>query len=249
MPGTGTNPCWMTLYPCCKVSEYCSLSGTDLLSDVPILLCSWPGSTRASMAVLSQIEPTPGAVIAAQAVPEDCDGGPSGEYFCSSASALVATGGWWTTVMSAPIRVSQNGDSDCLTETAEAPFGFALDDHDASPLSVAFGATLPLGAAMLSVDASTLSWLQSSLSMSISFMTSASLIARAGAASSSSAASAASSEGGVCALAASTAARLKPAASASSPCRLRNVVKIIAPPECQKRQHAFIPARNYGGAI
>ena len=41
------------------------------------------------MAVLSQIEPTPGAVTAAQAAPEDCDGGPSGEYFCSSTSTLV----------------------------------------------------------------------------------------------------------------------------------------------------------------
>src|SRR5258708_25355996 len=100
MPGTGTNPCWMTLYPCCKVSEYCSLNGTDLLSEVPSLPCSWVGSTRASMAVLSQIEPTPGAVTAAQAVPEDCDGWPSGEYFCRSTSALVETEGWLTTVIS-----------------------------------------------------------------------------------------------------------------------------------------------------
>src|SRR5437868_6485374 len=38
---------------------------------VPSLLCSELGSTRASMAVLSQIEATPGAVTAAQAIPED----------------------------------------------------------------------------------------------------------------------------------------------------------------------------------
>ena len=36
------------------------------------MLLSCAGSTRASIAVLSQIEPTPGAVIAAHAVPEDC---------------------------------------------------------------------------------------------------------------------------------------------------------------------------------
>src|SRR6476646_6044914 len=112
---------------------------------------------RASMAVLSQIEPTPGAVTVAQAVPEDC-GWPSGEYFCSSTSALVVTGRWLTTVMSAPIRVSQNGD------------------RDASPLSAVLGPVPPAGAGMLNVDASTLSWLQSSLSTSMSFMTSTSLI-------------------------------------------------------------------------
>jgi len=121
-----------------------------------------------------------------------------------------------------------------LTDTAEAPFDLALDDHDASLSVVAFGPVRPFGAGILAVDASTLSWLQSSLSTSMSFMStsfvSTSLISRAGVASPSSAASAASSEGGVCALAASTAARLKPAASASSPRRLPDVVKIIAPP-------------------
>src|SRR5882757_8392692 len=198
------------------------------------------------MAVLSQIEPTPGAVTAAQAVPEDCDGWPSGEYFCRSTSALVEAEGWLTTVISAPIRVSQNGDSDCLTKIAEVPFGLALDDHDASPPSAAFGAVRPFATSMLNVKASTLSWLQSSLSISMSFpsisfmstsLLSASLISRAG---SCSAASAASSDGGgACAPAGSTAARLKPAASASShhtddSGHLRDVLKIIAPPDASR---------------
>jgi hypothetical protein len=72
-----------------QVSAYCSLSGTDLLMEVPSLLCSWPGSMRASTAVLSHSAPTPGAVMAAQAVPEDCEGAAS--YFWRSRSALVAT--------------------------------------------------------------------------------------------------------------------------------------------------------------
>ncbi len=128
------------------MSEYCSLSGTDLLREVPSLLCSWPGSTRASTAVLSQIEPTPGAVIAAQAVPEDCGTLPPLASFSDSSSEAVSVP-WRATVMSAPIRVSQNGESDCLTDTADAPFGLSFDDHAASALAVLFGAARAFGAA------------------------------------------------------------------------------------------------------
>src|SRR3982074_2678149 len=106
MPGTGTAdkckpyaqhrllwPGWTTLYPFCRVSEYCSFRGKDLLKEVPNLLCSCEGSTRASTAVLSQIEATPGAAIAAHGVPEDCDGGASVENFCRSRSELVKVWG------------------------------------------------------------------------------------------------------------------------------------------------------------
>ena len=43
------------------------------------------------------------------------------------------------TVMSAPIRVSQNGESGCFTETPAEPFGLFFDDHDMSPLAAACG--------------------------------------------------------------------------------------------------------------
>src|SRR5258708_36269107 len=115
-------PCWITLESFFNVREYCSLSGTDLLKEVPSLLCSWDGSTRASTAVLSQIEATPGAVIAAQAEPEDCGAEPPLASFSDSASDAVSVP-CRATVMSAPIRVSQNGVSDCLTDTAEVPVG------------------------------------------------------------------------------------------------------------------------------
>ena len=45
-----------------------------------------------------------------------------------------------TTVMSAPTRVSQNGEIDCLTDTDDAPLPLALDDHEASPLAALFAA-------------------------------------------------------------------------------------------------------------
>src|SRR6201746_673225 len=77
-------PCWVTLLRFCRVSEVCSPKGTDLLSEVPSRLCSCDGSTRASIAVLSQIEPTPGAVIAAHAEPADCCS--PVVIFCCSAS-------------------------------------------------------------------------------------------------------------------------------------------------------------------
>ena len=131
---------------------------------MPSLPCSCPGSTRASIEVLSQIEPTPGAVAAAQAVPEDCEGGASGENFCRSTSALVEVEGWLTTVMSAPMRVSQNGVSDCLTVTAEVPFAPGVR----RPRNVAavggLRCSAAFGCARLRVEASTLSWLQSRFS-------------------------------------------------------------------------------------
>src|SRR3954471_16171978 len=103
--------------------------------------------------------------------------------------------------MSAPIRVSQNGDSDCLTETADDPLSLALDDQAASPLAVAFGAEGPFAAGMSKVEASTLSWLQSNLSTSMSFMISTAFVSTSliSGAASSSAASAVSPAGGACA--------------------------------------------------
>src|SRR5258708_8635663 len=160
MPGTGTMPCWIKLWPFCRVSEYCSLSGSDLLKEVPSLLCSWPGSTRASTAVLSQIEPTPGAVIAAHAVPVDCGSLPPLVAFSDNSSDIVV--GCRVTVISAPILVSQNGDSGCFTDTAE-PFRLSLEDHDISAAVPACGETRAFDAGpLVNVDASTLSWLQSS---------------------------------------------------------------------------------------
>src|SRR5258707_9509278 len=95
--------------------------------EVPSLLCSWAGSRRASTAVLSQIEPAPGAVIAAHADPEDCGTAPPFAAFSATNSDIVV--GSRATVMSAPMRVSQNGEIDCLTDTAEAPFGWPLPDQ------------------------------------------------------------------------------------------------------------------------
>ena len=71
--------------------------------------------------------------------------------------------------MSAPIRVSRNGETDCLTETPDAPFAFWFEDHDVSDFSAALDAGRPFGAGAGSVEASTLSWLQSSLLTSMSF--------------------------------------------------------------------------------
>ena len=56
---------------------------------VPSLPWSAVGSTRASMAVLSQIEPTPGAVMAAQALPEELSGAAFGEILYRSRSPLI----------------------------------------------------------------------------------------------------------------------------------------------------------------
>src|ERR1700716_3021989 len=152
----------MMLLRFCKVSKYCSLSGTDLLKEVPSLLCSWDGSTRASTAVLSQIEATPGAVTAAPAEPEDGGADPPLASFSDSASEAVSVP-WRATVMSAPIRVSQNGVSDRLTDTADVPLRFSFADQAVSALAVAFGAARDFGAGPVRGKASRSSWLQSSL--------------------------------------------------------------------------------------
>ncbi len=110
----------------------------------------------------------PGAVIAAQAVPEDCDGGPSGENFCRSTSALVNAWGWLTTVMSAPILVSQNDDSDCFTDTSAAPFALLVDFHEVSEPPEAFGWRAFAAGPSSSVAVSVLSWLQSGSGYSLS---------------------------------------------------------------------------------
>src|SRR6478736_5606162 len=102
----------------------------------PSLLCSALGSTRASTAVLSQIEPAPGAVAAAQALPEDCGRLPPLVAFCASSSDIVR--GSLVTVMSAPMRASQNEETDCFTVTAEEPLAFAFDDQFRPSLAAAW---------------------------------------------------------------------------------------------------------------
>src|SRR3954452_9584376 len=99
----------------------------DLVSDAPSLLCSEPGSTRASTAVLSQIERAPGAVAAAQALPEDCGRLPPLAAFCARSSDIVV--GSFATIMSSPTRVSQNDATNCFTVTAEDPRGLVGDDQ------------------------------------------------------------------------------------------------------------------------
>src|ERR1700760_4716677 len=99
---------------------------------VPSLVWSCEGSTRASTAVLSQTSPTPGAVIAAHAEPEDWGRLPPlaslSERICDS----VRVYGSGATVMSAPTRASRNSDSVCLTDTAAEPLALSFDDHDIS---------------------------------------------------------------------------------------------------------------------
>src|ERR1700730_10619496 len=112
--------------------------------------------------------------------------------------------------MSAPILVSQNGDRGCFTDTAE-PFGLSFEDHD---ISVLVGSTGRVFDALLvvSVEASTLSWLQSSSSPLISTSLGS---AAGGAAASTAGVSGLSPEGTACAWAGSTDAAPKPAARTS----------------------------------
>ena len=59
--------------------------------------------------------------------------------FSATRSDIVV--GSRATVMSAPMRVSQNGDIDCLTDTAETPFGLPLADQVISlPFAARFAA-------------------------------------------------------------------------------------------------------------
>src|SRR5215468_10676568 len=95
--------------------------------EVPSLLWSEEGSTRASTAVLSQTGPAPGAVTAAQALPPDCGRLPPLAVFSASSSDMVA--GSRVMVMSAPTRASQNGDTDCFTDTAEEPLAWLRFDQ------------------------------------------------------------------------------------------------------------------------
>src|SRR4051794_16039034 len=126
----------------------------------PILLRSCAGSTRASSAVLSQTEATPGAVTAIQAVPEDSGRLPPFAAFSVNNSDDVGVEAGRLTVMSAPIRVSQNGESACFTETAAKPFLLSFEDQEASGATA--GERAFEAGTEASVEASTLSWLQSS---------------------------------------------------------------------------------------
>ena len=146
-----------------------------------------------------------------------------------------------------PILVSRNGERDCLTDTAEVPFAFSFDDHEVSELIARFAAGRVFGEGPSRAEASALSWLQSSLLTSISFMMSASLA--------SGAASAAVSSGSLfqgevcgdtCAAADTTAARLKPATSIGSLARPNRIVKVIAQPVFQNRKGDFPVLQNYG---
>src|SRR5215475_2675950 len=101
--------------------------------DVPSLLWSVSGLTRASTAVLSQTLPAPGAVTAAQALPPDCGRLPPLAVFSASSSDIVA--GSRVTVMSAPTRASQYGETDCLTDTAELPLPWLRFDQSMPPPS------------------------------------------------------------------------------------------------------------------
>src|ERR1700739_2571146 len=135
--------------------------------DVPSLLWSVSGLTRASTAVLSHTGPAPGAVTAAQALPPDWGRVPPLALFSASSSDIVV--GSRVTVMSAPIRVSQNGETFSLTDTAEAPLGWLLFVQVVPPsLAAGFAARAFAASASREVEASTSSWLQSSLLISSS---------------------------------------------------------------------------------
>jgi len=117
------------------------------------------------------------------------------------------------------------------------PFGWWLDDQEASGASAPFAATLFFGSGPANGHRSVLSRLQSSLLTSISFMMSASPASGAAAASSSAAAiSGSSSAGGVCAVATRIEAKLTPATSTGSRAQLIRRVEVIARPHSKSRQ-------------
>src|SRR4051794_28095509 len=116
--------------------------------------------------------------------------------------------------MSAPIRVSQNGDTDCFTVTPEEPLALPLDAQFSPPPAAAWARFL---AAMmsLSVPASMASWLQSSLSTSMPLRTSVSAASAVSAASVSSSGAAAAGAM-ICAETASAEPKINAAASNGS---------------------------------
>ena len=127
------------------------------------MLCSCDGSSRASTAVLSQIEPTPGAVIAAHAVPEDCGRLPplaSSPTAIATPSASAAAGSrscrrrpWCRgNSTAAVLRLPRRSRWPCrsTTTTSRCWMPTAAPRAPSTP-------DLPFN-----VDASTLSWLQSS---------------------------------------------------------------------------------------
>ncbi len=116
-------------------------SGTDLVSEGPELALLGAGidagfhrglvPDRARAAARSRPP---------RALPEDCGRLPPLVAFCASSSDIVR--GSLVTVMSAPIRVSQNEDTDCFTVTAEEPFALAFDDQSSPSLAAAWRALL-----------------------------------------------------------------------------------------------------------
>src|SRR6266566_3079767 len=131
--------------------------------------------------------------------------------------------------MSAPILASSTGDKGCFTDTAAAPFGLLLDDHDISVPAPGCGTRRVFGAGwVIRVEASTLSWLQSSSRFLMSSLLSASLTSAAALVSA--AGISGSSVGGVCALAAATRIMLTLAASISGQPQPPHLFEIIARP-------------------
>src|SRR5205823_974518 len=185
----------------------------------------------------------PGAVAAAQALPEDCGTLPPLVAFCARSSDIVR--GSLVTVMSAPIRASQNENTDCFTFTAEEPLALAFDDQFI-PLLAAACARFLAAMMSLSVPASIASWPQSSLSTSMLLSTSGSLTSGVSAASVSS--SGAAAEGGmICAEAVSTAPKMNAATSTGSLVQPKLVENsIVLPASPVRTQDAELSLRNCG---
>ncbi|MGY3369307.1 hypothetical protein ACVWZL_006432 [Bradyrhizobium sp. GM2.4] len=154
--------------------------------------------------------------------------------------------------MSAPMRASQNEDTDCFTVTAEEPLALAFVAQFSPSLAAACARFL---AAMmsLSVPASIASWPQSSLSTSMPLSTSGSLTSGASAASASSSGAAAGpgEKGGmICAETVSTDPKIKAAASIGSLVQPNPVANsIVLPVSPVPAEDAEPSLRNCGGSI
>ena len=201
------------------------------------MLCSCAGSTRASIAVLSQIEPTPGAVIAAHAVPEDCDGWPSPENLLPQ---QIRAGQCLGLVDHGHVGADP-GIPERRQRLLHRHVGRAIRLVLGCPRRVGAGGGLAAGALSrpdraAAVAASTLSWLQSSSRSSMSASASEAAV---------SAAASASSSGGS-AWACAGGAMPTPAASNSSIARPYRVLEIMTPPAC-RRIDAGTSAQNCGG--